>query len=412
MGIKADVKAARARMQAGEPAEALSMVQKVLDAASPELQDDQIMYATLVTGGLAGLAAEDFTASERLFRLAADTLPDAPQAWKGLIECFERAGKVAALPECYVRAAEIAEGKGNFGRARTLRLLLGEVLDGLGRSEEALEAVLRSLEDEESTGAVSGGKGEESSMERLCGLMLAGVLEVSMEDVVIAKRVEKKLSKEAGITSATTNSNTSGSHSHRSQILAFEYRVKTIAKDDELRGPVATRLADAIEALLQEAGGGVDHGIITDSFSIQRRQLLERFCRTLLRRAVQRAESQSARPGAWGEVVVACDALTEATGVNGWDGGWVAAVMLLSSTYHPVDARKLLQIAEDGAHDELHPWLSAECNLYLAAAALCTGDAGRGRNLLHALARARAKCAGDDAWMACLDQGTTGESCP
>lgn len=66
-----------------------------------------------------------------------------PQAWKGLIDCLERAGagRVDALPECLLRAAEIAEGKGNFLRARTLRVRLGTVLDRLGKQEEALEAV-------------------------------------------------------------------------------------------------------------------------------------------------------------------------------------------------------------------------------------------------------------------------------
>lgn len=66
-----------------------------------------------------------------------------PQAWKGLIDCLERtgAGRLDALPECLLRAAEIAEGKGNFSRARTLRVRLGTVLDRLGKQEEALEAV-------------------------------------------------------------------------------------------------------------------------------------------------------------------------------------------------------------------------------------------------------------------------------
>lgn len=68
-----------------------------------------------------------------------------PQAWKGLIDCLERAGaeRTDALPECLQRAAEIAEGKGNFVRARTLRVRLGTVLDRLGKQEEALEAVRR-----------------------------------------------------------------------------------------------------------------------------------------------------------------------------------------------------------------------------------------------------------------------------
>lgn len=46
-----------------------------------------------------------------------------------------------ALPECLHKAAEIAESKGNFSRARALRVRLGTVLDSLGRHEEALEAV-------------------------------------------------------------------------------------------------------------------------------------------------------------------------------------------------------------------------------------------------------------------------------
>lgn len=65
------------------------------------------------------------------------------QAWRGLIDCLEQAGaaRVAALPECLLRAAEIAEGKGNFLKARALRVRLGTVLDSLGKQEEALEAV-------------------------------------------------------------------------------------------------------------------------------------------------------------------------------------------------------------------------------------------------------------------------------
>ena len=71
-----------------------------------------------------------------------------PQAWKGLIDRFERVGseKLEALPECLSRAAEIAEGKRNFSRARALRLRLGTVLDSLGKKEEALEAVSRPVE--------------------------------------------------------------------------------------------------------------------------------------------------------------------------------------------------------------------------------------------------------------------------
>ncbi|CAM9983426.1 unnamed protein product, partial [Laminaria digitata] len=148
MGIKADLKAARARMQAGTPLEAVTIIQAVLDASPPELlQDPQLKYAFLITAGLAHLAAEDLTSCEDRFREAAASLPDAPQAWKGLIECLERGGKVEALPECLGRAADIAEGKGNFARARSLRLRLGQVLDSLGRPEEALEALLKHLDN-------------------------------------------------------------------------------------------------------------------------------------------------------------------------------------------------------------------------------------------------------------------------
>lgn len=79
MGVKAELKAARARMQAGQPAEALSMIQEILESSSPDLKDAQTLYAVLVTAGLAGLASQDFTKAERSFRRAAESSPDAPQ---------------------------------------------------------------------------------------------------------------------------------------------------------------------------------------------------------------------------------------------------------------------------------------------------------------------------------------------
>lgn len=81
MGVKAELKAARARMQAGQPSEALTMIQQILYASSPDLKDDQTMYAVLVTAGLAGLASEDLSAAEGSFRRASELLPDAPQVW-------------------------------------------------------------------------------------------------------------------------------------------------------------------------------------------------------------------------------------------------------------------------------------------------------------------------------------------
>lgn len=82
MGVKADLKAARARMQAGDPAEAFSMIQQILDSASPDLKDTQTLYAVLVTAGLAGLASQDLAKAERSFRRAAESIPDAPQVKK------------------------------------------------------------------------------------------------------------------------------------------------------------------------------------------------------------------------------------------------------------------------------------------------------------------------------------------
>lgn len=79
VGVKADLKAARARMQAGEPAEALCMIQKILDGSSPDLKDPQTLYAVLVMQGLAGLAVDDLGAAESSLRRATETMPEAPQ---------------------------------------------------------------------------------------------------------------------------------------------------------------------------------------------------------------------------------------------------------------------------------------------------------------------------------------------
>lgn len=69
-------------MQAGQPSEALAMIQQILDSSSPDLKDEQTLYAVLVTAGLAGIASEDLSAAERSFRRASELLPDAPQVLK------------------------------------------------------------------------------------------------------------------------------------------------------------------------------------------------------------------------------------------------------------------------------------------------------------------------------------------
>lgn len=85
MGVKAELKAARARMQAGNPAEAFAMIQQILDSASPDLKDAQTLYAVLVTAGLAGLASQDLTKAEHSFRRAAESIPDAPQVQQSVV---------------------------------------------------------------------------------------------------------------------------------------------------------------------------------------------------------------------------------------------------------------------------------------------------------------------------------------
>lgn len=79
VGVKGELKAARARMQAGDPAEALSIIQAILDGSSPDLKEKQTLYAVLVMQGMAGLAVDDLTVAESSFRRATETMPDAPQ---------------------------------------------------------------------------------------------------------------------------------------------------------------------------------------------------------------------------------------------------------------------------------------------------------------------------------------------
>lgn len=416
MGVKADLKMARARMQAGEPAEALSMIQTILDSSSPELQDAQTKYAVLLTSGLAGLAAEDFGASEHSFRQAAESLPDAPQAWKGLIDCFDRAGKVASLPECLARAAEIAEVKGNFARARPLRLRLGQVLDRLGRPEEALEALMQHLEKDpdavgaaaaSSSGGAGGGDDNNSAMvERLSLVLLAAVLEASMEDAAVARRVEKRLVQDSGISSASAVGGSAAQGlTKRRSTLAFGYRAKALAKDDEQGGPVASRFANAMRALEEAADGGglPSRDDDADSSHTQQqtawKQLAARFYRLFLRRAVQRAECGGGGVAAWKEAMDACALVRKTVGGAGWDERWAATITLLLSSYQRVDGAEIRRVAEDGAGDGQRPWLLAESCLHLAGVALFEGDGLKADSLLQAAAAARGqRVVPKDAW--------------
>ena len=441
MGVKADLKAARVRMQAGAPAEALTIIQSVLDASPPELlQDPQLKYAFLITAGLAHLAAEDLPASEGRFREAAASLPGAPQAWKGLIECLERGGKMEALPECLGHAAEIAEGKGNLGRARSLRLRLGQVLDSLGRLEEAQEALLKHLDNPEANptpnasldgalgaaetvaGEGGGGRGDPglAGEEWLSMLLLVAVLETSKEDVAIAHRVDKKLDKAgtfgAGLTASAVGSAGArvADRNRTRSVLLSQYRAKAFAKDAAEGNPVGNRLTDAIHALEEtqsaatDAPGATDATGVTgpDSAPAQKaalKALVVRFCRAFLGRAVHIAESSQQGGGStagragteagWQGVLDASVSVRKAVGgVGGMgDGGWAATATLLASSYAHVDQTELGRMAQEGAEDAARrPWLSAQAFLHLAAMALSAGDGLEADKLLKAAAAATA----------------------
>ncbi|CAM9704269.1 unnamed protein product [Scytosiphon promiscuus] len=434
MGVKGDLKAARVRMQAGEPAEALSIIQRILADSSPDLKDAQTLYTILVMQGMAGLAVDDLLNAESSFRRATETMPDAPQAWKGLIDCLERAGasRLDALPECLARAAEIAEGKGNWSRARTLRLRLGTVLDTLGRQEEALETVLRHLDNPEVL-ASGVDAGSTPAIERLSLLLLAAVLEVNKEEAAVLSRVEKRLAKDRGI--GSTAGAASSAERHRASALTFEYRKKALGKDAAFEedsvgtGLVGRRLSNALQALVREAEGTRSGegdsssisssssdagGLMAQQHSGAWKALVARFCRVYLQRAVHIAEAAptSSSSCKWRKVLAASAAVETAVGLSGWDEGWAATTKFVVSAYstliaphgstlqhqegagdyHPytATAEELKMMATDCAEQDAGagpeaspwPWLRAEASLHLAVLALWAGDASKADALL------------------------------
>lgn len=213
----------------------------------------------------------------------------------------------------------------------------------------------------------SGTSSPASAVEQLSMLLLAAVLEVDKEEAAVARRVEKRLAKEGGISSSSTGSLPAAGRQSRASTLAFEYRAKALAKDAAATaegGPSPTitrRLSDAVQALLaggssglmtnqqQEAGGAEG-----DAPSFAQRDTLKtlvaRFCRAYLGRAVHIAETGSpessrgdllsdpstspTRSSKWQEVLAACDTLEVAVGrSDGWDDGWIAVATFLSSAY-------------------------------------------------------------------------------
>ncbi|CAN0559104.1 unnamed protein product, partial [Ectocarpus sp. 12 AP-2014] len=111
-----------------------------------------------------------------------------------------------------------------------------------------------------------------AATERLSLLLLAAVLETDEEQAAIARRVEKRLAKDNGVgggISSTASGTSTARSSSRVAALAFDYRAKALAKDDDSAeggGRVAKRLSDAMEALLevgQSPAGEDGSGLMT-----------------------------------------------------------------------------------------------------------------------------------------------------
>lgn len=393
MGIKADLKQARARMQAGEPSQAQSMIKTILESGSPELEDKQTLYAVLVTSGLAGLAAEDYEVSEASFRQAADTVPDAPQAWKGLMDCLERAGKTESLPEALLPAAEIAEGKQNYARARTMRLRLAQVLEGQGKFEEALEALKRFLDNPGAVAACS-------LAETLPLLLHAAIIEEAVEAAAVAKRVEKRIAKEGGVGASSTEAPCRAR-------LTFEYRAKALRKDDEEAGSFGRRLTDGMKALETLAASAAGD---TQPSSSAPSDLVAAFCRVVLRRAVHRAEFASSKADRWHDVLDVCSALETATAWLGPDAddGWFVTTKLLVSMFEPeIPWEDLSRVALEGVRNPDRPWLTSEACLNQAWLALDAGDAARADELLKTSQSERSRGPRNDGWVTLSGPGAS-----
>lgn len=289
-------------------------------------------------------------------------------------------------------------------------------------------------------GATAGGgdAGTTPAIERLSLCLLAAVLEVDKEEAAVARRVEKRLARDGGISSAggsisSTPAVASAAGRNRASALAFEYRAKALGKDAVSEedgngsGQVGTRLSNALQALLLEterARGGEGDGSSSDSSGADGlmtpqqsgawKALVPRFCRVYLQRAVHVAEASRmlSTSSKWHEVLAAGAAVEKAVGGSGWDEGWAATATLVASAYvYPfahhsehqqgtVDrdactatTAELKRIVTEGAEQQAsdnpadcgasaRPWLKAEASLHLAVLALWAGDASKAGTLL------------------------------
>lgn len=312
-------------------------------------------------------------------------------------------------------AARIAEGKGNHGRARSLRLRLAEVLEGLGRESEALDVLLVHLNNPAADKAISSAEADGAASEKLALVLHVAVLEEAVESTTVAQKAKKRVLKESGITSVNSEKASAGNMvvasaggdcGGRLALLTFEYGAKAQVKDHEEGGPVARTLEDAMRALEEAACSvGDDPAAAAAAASSQGQgsqapstarcqQLVERFVRIFVGKAVRRAECGSNGQG-WQELLIACTRCRSALGtyLATADDGWTSAATLLSSTYyhnHPMSSsQNLHELATENAKKQSNPWLAAESCLYLAWVAWSAGDGTTAGTLLSAAQAAR-----------------------
>ncbi|CAM9587326.1 unnamed protein product, partial [Choristocarpus tenellus] len=363
MGLKVDLKAARACIQS-DPTRALEMCLALSVAydGSVELEDTQTKYVILITTGLAAHAAEDYPVCEKSFQKATEVLPEAPQAWKGLCDCYESSGNLNGLPVPLQRAVEIADSKANYGRARSLRLRLARVLHSLGRGEEALGVLNCHLNN--SSAKSSDG---ESPHEQLEVILHAAVLQYELEECAIIRRANNRVAQEGALSELA--------------VCVDAYRGKSLKKNAQ--EPLNTLMSEGMTLL----NGFVSRGEELSPRFLQ--DLAARFSRSLLCQVLGRAELSIPRSdvqtgGGWAEVKSKCEVVQGMLRSLGCDDGFPASVILFSSSFaEMVSQEELRQLAERGIEDGAGVWLRAEGCLHLALLAFRTGDSARAKILLE-----------------------------
>lgn len=123
MVTKKELKDAKALLDSGDSAACAAECKKLLSALEGDENEsqDQLVALSMMLGS-ASLQLRNWETGEEAFRRACSLRPDAPQSWKGMLDCLEGAGKLEKMPEPLLRLASIAKGKGNWSRCRSLTL--------------------------------------------------------------------------------------------------------------------------------------------------------------------------------------------------------------------------------------------------------------------------------------------------